>query len=149
MYLLFFQKSLQVTEFSKFGELSDPSTKTLHSMPPPKNVPMAPPKDMPPPSAQCMQPPSAQSVPPPSNSMPPPSSGRMSPPPLRSMFPPQTVSLKRISESNAEDSSHHVSETSLKLVEYGEEDDDDSSNPGTPPKANGTQYTNGKPFWAP
>jgi hypothetical protein len=41
-----------------------------------------------------------------------------------------------------------VSETSLKLVEYGEEDDEDSSAPGTP-KANGTQYANGKPFWAP
>lgn len=140
MCLLFFQKSLQVTEFSKFGELSDPSTKKLHSMPPPKNAPMAPPKGMPPPSAQ--------SMPPPSNSMPPPSSGRMSPPPLRSMLPPQTVSFKRMSESKTEDSSHHVSETSLKLVEYGEEDDDDSSTHVTP-KANGTQYTNGKPFWAP
>lgn len=174
------QNSLQGTEFSKFGELAEPSTKKLHSMPPPKNVPVGLPKSMPPPPAQSMHPPSAhsmhrpsaesmpqpssksmpppsaqsmlqpssKSMPPPSRSMPPPSSRGTSPPSSRSMSPPQIVSLKTMSESKTEGSSHHVSETTIKLVEYGEEDDDDSSAPGTP-NVNGTQYANGKPFWAP
>ncbi|GLJ47063.1 hypothetical protein SUGI_0993630 [Cryptomeria japonica] len=120
-----YQNSLQGTEISNTGGISkEPSVKKLQSMPPPKGLPMGPPKGMPPaPLSRSMLPPSSKCIP-----------------------PPQTVTTESIPKSNIEDSFHH--ETSLKLVEYGEEDEDDTSTPGTT-QENLTPYANGKPFWAP
>lgn len=132
MYLLDFQTSLQGAEISNTGGLSkESSVKKLQSMPPPKDLPMGPPKGMPPaPLSKIMPPPSSKCMP-----------------------PPHTVTVESTPKSNIEstpkldieDSLHNG--TALKLVEYGEEDEEDLSSPGSS-QENGKPYANGKPFWA-
>lgn len=163
IWIWLFQNLLQ-EEFLKPGS-DDSGVRNISSMPPPKKL-VSPESDgMPRPSPSNMPPP-----PPPRNMPPPPpkfsapqlpprddsknpvtkkSPPRNMPPPLSKFSapqsPPKADSRNPVMKKS---SAEPVSDTLLKLVEYGEEDDDIDAAGEESSKSNSTWNTSSKPFWA-
>ncbi|KAL6867377.1 hypothetical protein ACP4OV_015401 [Aristida adscensionis] len=140
-------------------------TSVLNKMPPP------PPKSMPPPASKNMTPPAPRSMPPPqSKTMPPPPpkfpSNEMSRNENKSialqepMAPPSSLDARSLSVpkfSSAklppsvpsdEKPKDVVPETLLKLMDYGDDDDDDTDVKDSIPHGNPIPSSGQKPFWA-
>eukprot|EP00262_Sarcandra_glabra_P004266 TRINITY_DN15228_c0_g1_i1.p1 TRINITY_DN15228_c0_g1~~TRINITY_DN15228_c0_g1_i1.p1 ORF type:complete len:151 (-),score=44.01 TRINITY_DN15228_c0_g1_i1:501-953(-) len=144
---LVFQNSRQGSEFIKPGVPSEnPGVRNVSTMPPPKKLAQSSSNGMPPPPPRTMPPPppkfSSSSTPTRAMPLPVPKFSSSSPLPL----PLPRAEVEETPPKKA--APDPVSDTLVKLVEYGEEDDDVEGTGEESPKSNPTQPKTGKPFWA-
>ncbi|XP_048231105.1 protein RIK isoform X1 [Ricinus communis] len=146
-------KSHQVPGSLKPGEqaitssVRNTSSKGMPPPPPPRSMPLsASVNGMPPPPRRTLSPPSL------SNGMPPPPPSTMSPLPLPPKFSSSNTVDKLHEKNGVSNKSKYdtvpvVSDTLVKLMEYGEEDDDPEESE-EPDLGNSRVVADRKPFWA-
>ncbi|XAR51664.1 hypothetical protein NMG60_11006354 [Bertholletia excelsa] len=131
------QNSLQVSEFSRLCETaSDLEARNFSTLPPPRKLIQ--------PSVNGMHPPPPKAMPPP-----PPPPKAMPPPPPPPKFNSSTPASK-VHENSVQHKSklETVPDTLIKLMEYGEEDDDLDDLAEEQCKSNSKRLSTTKPFWA-
>ncbi|KAI8534106.1 hypothetical protein RHMOL_Rhmol10G0062700 [Rhododendron molle] len=149
---LFSQNSLQGSEFAKPGQpTSYLGGRNLSTMPAPKKLvqPSIDRMPPPPPKFNSMPPPPPRTMPPP----PPPKFNSMPPPPPRTMPPPPPPKFNSIAPASKEilntSKPESLPDTLIKLMEYGDEDDDTDEIAEEPSRSNSNGFSvTPKPFWA-
>ncbi|KAI8534107.1 hypothetical protein RHMOL_Rhmol10G0062700 [Rhododendron molle] len=146
------QNSLQGSEFAKPGQpTSYLGGRNLSTMPAPKKLvqPSIDRMPPPPPKFNSMPPPPPRTMPPP----PPPKFNSMPPPPPRTMPPPPPPKFNSIAPASKEilntSKPESLPDTLIKLMEYGDEDDDTDEIAEEPSRSNSNGFSvTPKPFWA-
>ncbi|KAI8534105.1 hypothetical protein RHMOL_Rhmol10G0062700 [Rhododendron molle] len=144
--------SLQGSEFAKPGQpTSYLGGRNLSTMPAPKKLvqPSIDRMPPPPPKFNSMPPPPPRTMPPP----PPPKFNSMPPPPPRTMPPPPPPKFNSIAPASKEilntSKPESLPDTLIKLMEYGDEDDDTDEIAEEPSRSNSNGFSvTPKPFWA-